>query len=69
MKAEDKGILTGWDAETPEAKARWFASLTMEERARVFCAYYKLAKALNPTIIEKKNARSTEAGIRVLRKP
>ncbi|MCX7011949.1 MAG: hypothetical protein NTW86_05175 [Candidatus Sumerlaeota bacterium] len=68
MNDDAKRILTGWQAETPEAKARWFASLAMEERARVFCEYYTLVKSLNPTIAERKDARSAEAGVRVLRK-
>jgi hypothetical protein len=34
--------------ETPESKARWFQSLTMEERLAVFIDAFRLSLALNP---------------------
>lgn len=62
-----KRVFQGFEAETIERKAQWFRSLSMEERARVFCGFYSLITALNPGIIEKKHARPTQAGICVLR--
>lgn len=54
--------------ETPEAKARWFQSLTMEERAEVFCSFIDLILALNPGIVEQKDVKPVPGRIRVLRK-
>ena len=36
--------------ETPEAKARWFATLTMEQRLACFAEFYDLALSLNPDL-------------------
>jgi len=41
-----------WSEETPEAKARWFQSLSMTERADMLCAFTELALALNPRIAD-----------------
>ena len=54
--------------ETPEAKARWFRSLSVEERMRIFCEYYDLAMAMNPHIAEKKHATPPQGRICILRK-
>ena len=43
--------------ETPEAKARWFQSLTVEERMQVFCEMTELILQNNPEVVEKKNAQ------------
>lgn len=61
-------ISHSFESETPESKARWFQSLTMDDRARIFCEYYNLAKSLNPNLAEKKNARSAQTGVLILRK-
>jgi hypothetical protein len=58
MKLE---VLATFDAETPEAKARWFRSLTVQERIRVFCEWCDLALAMNPHIAEKKNRNAPRA--------
>jgi hypothetical protein len=34
--------------ETPEEKARWFQSLTVEERMKVLCAFTDMILSLNP---------------------
>lgn len=64
-------VLTTFDAETPEAKARWFQSLTMAERARIFSEWHDFALALNPHIAEEKNKHvpQYQGGVCVLRKP
>lgn len=61
-------VIHGFENESMEAKTRWFKSLKMEERARIFCEYYRLVKTLNPKIAEVNHARSDQAGIRILRK-
>ncbi len=55
--------------ETPEAKARWFQSLSFEERARLLDEFTELAFALNPHIADRKDAEQTRKGVRILRLP
>jgi hypothetical protein len=63
-------VLHGWDAESPEAKARWFQSLTMEERLEVFNEFYELAVCINPGLRDKKaHAQKFEGRVRVLELP
>jgi hypothetical protein len=52
--------------ETPEAKARWFQSLSLEERAEIFCSITDLILDINPRIVEQKGAQPVEGRIRVL---
>ena len=47
------------DDETPEAKARWFQSLSLAERMDLLCAYTNLILELNPRIVEARDARPT----------
>jgi hypothetical protein len=54
--------------ETPEAKARWFQSLTLQERMDLLCTYSSLILAVNPNIVEKKDARPISDNIRILTK-
>ena len=63
------GVFHGWEHETIEAKARWFQSLSIEERMEVFCEFTELALALNPGIAEKKHARKPQKGVLILRLP
>ena len=42
-------------AETPEAKARWFQSLSLEERMEMLCLFTDLVFENNPLIAERKN--------------
>ena len=42
------------DDETPEAKTRWFQSLTVEERADWLCEFTDLVLEINPKIMEQK---------------
>jgi hypothetical protein len=54
--------------ETPEAKARWFQSLSIQERMEILCTYTNLILAVNPRIVEKKDARPITDSIRILTK-
>jgi len=57
------------DEESPEAKARWFQSLSIEERMEYLCAFTDLVLENNPEVVERKNAESIARGIRVLSLP
>jgi len=58
------------EEETPEMKARWFQSLTMEERMEVFCSWTDFILAANPGILEKKqHAEPVPGRIQVLELP
>lgn len=61
-------ISTNREAETPEAKARWFQSLSVSQRMELLCAYTDLILENNPRIGEKRNAQPPSGSIRVLRK-
>jgi len=52
--------------ETPEAKVRWFRSLSLAERMDLFCAFTELVLAANPKIVEQRNAQSVTGRVRVL---
>jgi hypothetical protein len=54
--------------ETPEAKALWFQSLSVAERIEVFCAFTDLILAVNPRIVEQKDAQPVPGRIQVLSK-
>lgn len=55
--------------ETPEAKARWFQSLSLSERMDLFCAFTELILANNPKIVEQRDAQSVTGRIRILSAP
>jgi hypothetical protein len=57
-----------WLQETPEAKAQWFQSLTLQERMELLCQFTDLILAVNPKIVEKKDAKPITGRIRVLSK-
>ncbi len=54
--------------ETPEAKVRWFQSLSLEERMEILCAFTDLILTINPRIVEAKDAQQTQRRIRILSK-
>lgn len=66
---DSHGISHDRSEETPEAKAAWFASLSMAERARVFCEMTEMILAINPAIVEAREARPPARGVRVLELP
>ncbi len=55
-------------AETPEEKARWFQSLTFEERADMLCEFTDIVLEVNPKIVEQKNAQPVKGRVLVLSK-
>jgi transcriptional regulator with XRE-family HTH domain len=63
------GISTGRSAETPEAKARWFQSLSLEERMELLCNYADLILENRPSAKEDPNVESAEGRVLVIRKP
>ena len=58
-----------WHEETPDAKARWFQSLSMLERMEVFCSFTDLALTLNPALQDQRHVRSITGRFQVLSKP
>ena len=57
--------------ETPEAKARWFKSLTIEERLDIFCEMMDMIYEINPEAFHRKNrnARPLSDSFQVLELP
>ncbi|GMV90504.1 MAG: hypothetical protein AMXMBFR82_02820 [Candidatus Hydrogenedentota bacterium] len=62
-------VLHSRDAETPEAKARWFQSLSMTERMDLLCEFTDLALAVNPELLELKRAEPVPGRIQVISAP
>ncbi len=54
------------DHETPAGKARWFQSLTLQERMDLFVEYTDFILELNPRIVEQKRAEPIAGRVRVL---
>jgi hypothetical protein len=54
------------EKETPEAKARWFQSLSLEERMDYLCAITDLILENNPTAAARRYAQPTSRRVRVL---
>ena len=54
--------------EEPEAKARWFQSLTLLERMEMLCSFTDLILANNPTVADTKDDQSTSRRVRVVSK-
>jgi hypothetical protein len=52
--------------ETPEAKARWFHSLALEERMDLLCMFTDMILSANPGILESKDVKPVAGRIRVL---
>ncbi|GMV95513.1 MAG: hypothetical protein AMXMBFR82_52910 [Candidatus Hydrogenedentota bacterium] len=57
------------EAESMEAKARWFQSLTMEERMDLLCEFTDLVLAVNPSLQEQKRAQPVPGRIQVISAP
>ncbi|MBC8181904.1 hypothetical protein H8E88_12360 [candidate division KSB1 bacterium] len=64
-----KNISHSRDKETIEAKAKWFQSLSLEERMDIFCQFTDLILENNPNIVKKKYAKPTIGRIQIVRKP
>ena len=54
--------------ETPEAKARWFQSLSLAERMELFCCVTDLALERNPQLPDMKDAQPIKGRIQILSK-
>jgi hypothetical protein len=52
--------------ESPEAKARWFQSLTIEERMDFLCEVTEMALSRNPEIAKKRDAPTPDGRVLVL---
>jgi hypothetical protein len=52
--------------ETPEAKAHWFQSLSLEERQELFCSFTDIILDNNPTIVKEKDAQPVKGRVLVL---
>jgi hypothetical protein len=55
--------------ETPEAKARWFQSLTVAERMEYLCQITEMALTFNPRIAERRNVTAASGRVQVLTIP
>ncbi len=55
--------------ESPEAKAAWFQSLTVEERMELFCELTELALAARPELLHEKPAAQVAGRVQVLELP
>lgn len=55
--------------ESPEAKARWFQSLSLAERMDLLCDFTDLIFAQQPNIADTKDAQQTANGIRIVSTP
>jgi len=65
----NQGISHSREDETPEAKARWFQSLTVDERIAMLCAWTDLVLENNPDIANQKEATPIPGRVRVLDLP
>ena len=54
------------DEESLEAKARWFRSLSLDQRMDIFCEFTDLALSVNPGLKDRKHAQPVAGRIQVL---
>jgi hypothetical protein len=64
----EKQVHHGYEWETPEAKARWFQSLSEEERMDLMCEFYDLIVENQPDIARRKRASQAQGRVQVLRR-
>lgn len=55
--------------ESMEAKARWFQSLTLEERMELLCEFTDMILEIQPNIAERKNVKPVTGSICILNRP
>lgn len=60
------GISHDRTEETLEAKARWFQSLTLQERMDMLCAFTDFVLEIQPRIADFKDAQPTAGRVRIL---
>jgi len=63
-----KSISHSFADESMAAKTRWFQSLPMAERMRVFCEFMDMILEINPSLLEKQDAQSITGRVQVLKK-
>jgi hypothetical protein len=56
------------EQESIEAKAKWFQSLSIEERMEMFCNFTDLALSINPKLKDRNCAQPVKGRIQVLSK-
>ena len=61
-----ESVSHNFEDETPQAKARWFQSLSLEERMEVFVAFTNLILENNPDIVKQKDVRPPLEDVRIL---
>jgi len=69
MGSSMSGVSHDRQQETPEAKARWFQSLPLEERMNYLCMLTDLILENNPRLPHLKNAQPVAGRIRVVSSP
>lgn len=52
--------------ETPEAKARWFQSLSLAERMEMLCEFTDFILSVNPQLLDVKDAQPIKRRIRIV---
>jgi len=62
----DKKISHNLNDETPEAKARWFQSLPINERIELLNEYTDMILEINPKITEQNRAQPIKGRIRIV---
>ena len=62
-------ILHNRSAETPEAKAAWFQSLSLQDRMELLCAFTDLIFENNPDVRNRRDVRSITGRVRVISRP
>ena len=55
-----------WQDEIPEAKARWFQSLSLHERMDMLCWFTDMVLSVNPRIREQNDVKPVAGRVRVL---
>ncbi len=57
-----------WQEESAESKARWFQSLSLNERMDMLCWFTDMVLSANPGIVEQKDAEPIAGRVLVLTK-
>ena len=61
-------VTHSWTEETSESKARWFQSLSLNERMNMLCWFTDMILSANPGIAEQKDAEPIAGRVLVLTK-
>ncbi|MEP6963659.1 MAG: hypothetical protein ABI995_16395, partial [Acidobacteriota bacterium] len=64
-----KSISHDREVETLAAKARWFQSLSLDERMEYLCSMTDLILENTPQVVERKHVEPVAGRIRVVRSP